>query len=45
MHPPHSHFHKIYLSNLYFNESYLMAKKDMKAVSLSQGLSRDNCHL
>ena len=31
----YSHFHKIYLSKLYFHESYLMAKAGKNAVSLS----------
>ena len=41
----YSHFHKIYLSKLYFNKSYLMAKVGKNVVSLSPGLSRSSCHL
>ena len=35
----YSLFHKVYLSKL-----YLMAKAGKNAVSLSLGLSRNNCH-
>ena len=45
MRQPHSHIHKINLSKLYFNESYLMAKVDKNAVYLSLGLSRSSYHL